>query len=88
LQHLPLNLPGYAVLSEAGIQSIDSLITKRCLNWWIKLINAPANSYIKLCFDKLLKNSSTSNNWATKLKDKLFPVEIENIWDNQVIRSV
>jgi hypothetical protein len=68
-------------MSEAGIQSIDSIIIKRCLNWWIKLINAPANSYIKLCYNKLVGNSSTSDNWANKLKNKLFPDGMENIWD-------
>jgi hypothetical protein len=75
-----MNTPEYAVNLEAGVKPISLLITERCLSFWTKLINADENSYIKLCYNMLLENYSTSDNWVNKLKNKIFPGELEYIW--------
>jgi hypothetical protein len=85
LLYLPQNTPGYAVIQEAKITSLDLLIKKHCLNWLKKLMEAPENSNIKLCYNKLLEDSTSNENWASKLKNKLFPENLEHIWYNQRI---
>jgi hypothetical protein len=87
LLYLPSNTPDYAVTFESGIESIDSLIIRRCLRWWIKIINAPESSYIKLCYNKLMQSSSSTDNWVLKLRRKLFPMELDYIWESQEMRT-
>jgi sorting nexin-29 len=86
LLFLPMNTPEYAVNLEVGVKPISMLITERCLSFWIKPINADENSYIKLCYNMLLANYSSSDNWVNRLKRKIFPGELEYIWDNQTMR--
>ncbi len=83
LLYLPQNTPKYAVIQETGIKSIEMAIKMKCLSWWIKLLNAPDNSNIKLCYTKLLENSNNDHNWVTRFKDKLFPEELDFIWRKQ-----
>jgi exonuclease III len=83
LLYLPQNTPGYAVIREAGIQPIETLILKRTLRWWTKLLNAPGDSYIKICYNKLRQTSD--ENWANRIREKIFVGDLLEIWNNQTM---
>jgi hypothetical protein len=86
LLYLPSNTPSYAVSSETGVNPIELKIIKRCISWWIKILRAPNNSFIKLCYNQLNQVNNMTDNWAFKFKNKIIPVNCSEIWNNQNLR--
>jgi hypothetical protein len=82
LLYLPLNTPGYAVINEARIQPIELQIIQRTLQWWMKLQNAPADSLIKQCYERLRSDEDDSN-WVGRFKKLVFSPDLDGFWHNQ-----
>jgi hypothetical protein len=85
LFYLPINTPGYSILHELNIQTIELQIIKRSLNFWKKLLKSPDDSMIKSCYIKLLEAHNSQTNWASWFKENMFPNDLESIWHRQAI---
>jgi sorting nexin-29 len=83
LLYLPNNTPNYAVIRETGTEDIELQITKRCLRWWTKILNAPVNSFVYQCYKRLTQDIDSNKNWASIFKNKIFVNELTEIWNRQ-----
>lgn len=77
-----------AVMGDCARYPMFILASKRCVKYWIKILNMNNDRYVKKCYF-LLKNMDENGhkNWVTTLRLNLFKNGFGYIWEQQMIEN-
>jgi hypothetical protein len=75
-----------AVLGDCERYPMHILTSRRCIKFWLRLLNMPSCRYVRKCYDMLLYYDSIGyNNWASKVKLHLYMNGYGFVWENQYV---
>ena len=73
-----------AVLGECGRRPLAVHYMKKCVKYWLKLIQMPVNRYPHICYNMLRSyHDSGKITWATHVKMLLYKYGFGHVWLSQ-----
>jgi hypothetical protein len=61
---------------------------KRCIRFWLRLINLPRDRYTRLCYEMLMYYDSIGyKNWVTDIRLNLYKNGFGYVWEAQVVAN-
>ncbi|MEW8548219.1 MAG: reverse transcriptase family protein [Candidatus Thiodiazotropha sp.] len=73
-----------AVLGDCGRFPLWIESNKRCIKYWLKILNMPDTRYVKKCYTMLkVLDEYGQNNWVSQVRQLLFSNGFGYIWINQ-----
>jgi hypothetical protein len=84
-----VNTPTAAVLGECGRDSIYITCYKRCIKYWLKLMQLQETSLLRSSYSLQLQQcNSGKTNWASKVRDILYKYGYGYVWEAQNVTNV
>ena len=81
---LPMQTHNSATLGECGRFPVHIYCAKKCIKYWLKILNMPSHRYVKCCYVMLKRLDEQGNKtWATGIKDLLFKYGFGTVWLEQ-----
>ena len=73
-----------AILGDLGRFPMYIYSQKRCIKYWLRLINLPDDRYCKMCYNMLLHfHNRGHNNWVTSVRNNLYTNGFGYVWESQ-----
>ena len=86
---VPSHTPNIAVLAETGRLPMYVQYYKRCIKYWMKLLNMPNTRYPKACYNMLyLLDQQGRKTWASSVRQLLCMYGFRGVWDMQGVENV
>ena len=77
-----------AILGDLGRYPMYINAAKRCIKYWLKVLNSGENRYIKLCYNMLLYYDRLGyRNWVTEVRNNLYRNGFGYIWEAQFVEN-
>ena len=71
-----------AILGDLGRYPMYIFAAKRCLKYWLRLLNMSGHRYVKLCYDMLAHSDNLGyNNWVSDVRVHLYQNGFGYIWE-------
>ena len=78
-----------SVLGDVGRYHMYIVSQKRCIKYWIRIINMPCTRYVKKCYMMLKFYDSIGHiNWVSHVRQNLYTNGFGYVWENQNVESV
>lgn len=86
---VPSHTPHTAVMAETGRLPLYLRYYKRCIKYWIKLLEMPTSRYPKACYSMLYTlDQQGRKTWATSVREMLCRHGFQEIWEAQAVDNV
>lgn len=73
-----------AILGDTGRFPMSVYSSKRCIKYWVRLLNLPRHRYPRLCYEMLMYYDNLGyNNWVSDVRDNLYSNGFGYIWEAQ-----
>ena len=77
-----------AILGDLGRYPLYINAHKRCIKYWLRLLQLPRERYSRLSYEMLLYYHNTGHdNWVTDIKNNLYSNGFGYIWDAQSVEN-
>lgn len=84
--NIPLNSINNVVLGDCGRYPMYIASSKRCIKYWLKILEMPEDRYVKKCYKMLRYLDEVGHkNWVTKVKENLCSNGFGYVWENQSV---
>ena len=85
---LSTNASNSALMAELGLYPLAVTYYKRCIKYWLKIINMPDNRLPKACYDMLKHlDDHGRKTWATSVKMLLIKFGFKYVWESQGVTN-
>ena len=77
-----------AVLGDTGRLPLQIFSAKRCIKYWLRILNMPKDRLVRLSYDMLLYFDNVGHtNWVTHVRSDLCMNGFAYIWNNQNVEN-
>jgi len=82
------NACNYFVLGECQRYPMYITTYKRCIKYWLKILNMSDTRYVKKCYNMMLMDDANGRlNWVSKVRNCLCQHGFGYVWQNQYVQS-
>jgi hypothetical protein len=75
-----------AIVGDLGRFPMYIFAHKRCIKYWLRLLQMPKSRYIRLCYDMLMYYDSQGHeNWVTEVRNELYRNGFGYAWESQSV---